>query len=272
MLLVLVLLVAHIKNEVKDMVRLLRRVECGVFAKIVLLVILGLVVSPAFADSVTASGAGPLPGSAQDLTGSGVVTDILGTFDLEDSQYVSMFLIDITDYQAFSAETVGAGPFGLPDTELFLFDSSGDGVYMNDDMDPSDPSNTLSCLPSATSNPCPSGNGGLGPTSDGLYYLAIADSADLPLDAASNDVFLSSFSSTDVLGPDPSAGSVAGWDGGVYDEADYDLNNYDIQLTGVGTAPAPEPAPWLLLLSALAITWIFRSFARPIPVKGHSSN
>ena len=120
-------------------------------------------------------------------------------------------------------------------------------------------------------NPCPSGNGGLGPTSDGLYYLAIADSADLPWDASDTYLFLSG-SSTDLLGPDSSAGAIDGWDGGVYASPDYDLNNYDIQLTGVGTAPAPEPAPWLLLLSALACTWIFRSFARSIPVKVRSSN
>lgn len=251
------------------MMRLLRRVECGISAKLVLPVILGLMASPAFAGNVIASGAGPLPGSAQDLTGSGVVTGIQGSFDLSDGQYVSMFAIDITDYQDFSAETVSAGPFGLPDTELFLFDSSGDGVYMNDDISGS---NTLSCLASATAgNPCPFGQGGLGPTSDALYYLAIAVSADSPWDASNDYLFLSG-SSTDLLGPDPSAGSIDGWDDGAFTGPDFDLNNYDIQLTGVGTAATPEPAPWLLLLSALAVTWIFRSFARPIPVKLHSSN
>ncbi|MDR3752584.1 MAG: hypothetical protein P4K93_02400 [Terracidiphilus sp.] len=250
------------------MMRLLRRAECGISAKLLLLVILGLVASPAFAGTVIASGAGSLPGSAQDLTGAGVVTDIQGSLDLLDGLYVSMFAIDITDYQGFSAQTLDVGAFGLADTELFLFDSSGDGIYMNDDISGS---NTLSCLPSATSNPCPTGNGGLGPTSDGVYYLAIAESADLPWDASDTYLFLSG-SSTDVLGPDSSAGAIDGWDGGVYASPDYDLNNYDIQLTGVGAAPAPEPAPWLLLLSALACTWIFRSFARFIPVKVRSSN
>jgi hypothetical protein len=253
------------------MTHLLRRVECGISAKlVVLLVFLGLIASPAFADTVIASGAGPLPGSAQDLTGAGAVTNIQGSLDLLDGQYISMFAIDITDFQDFSAQTLDVGAFGLPDTELFLFNSSGTGVYMNDDISGGD---TFSCLPSATGgNPCPFGQGGLGPTSNALYYLAIADSADSPWDAASVYLFLSG-SSTDLLGPDPSAGPIAGWDDGIFTAPDFDLNNYDISLTGVGTGTVvPEPAPWLLLLSALAGIWIFRFFARSIPVKGHSSN
>jgi hypothetical protein len=256
------------------MMHLLRRAECGVSAKlVVLLVFLGLMASTAFADTVTASGAGSLPGSAQDLTGAGVVTDILGSFDLLNGQYVSMFAIDITNYQAFSAQALNVGAFGLPDTELFLFDSSGNGVYMNDDISGGD---TLSCLPSATGgNPGPFGQGGLGPTSDALYYLAIADSADSPWDATNAYLFLSG-SSTDLLGPDSSAGSIAGWDGGIFTSPDFDNKNYDIQLTGVGAAATaaatPEPASWLLLLTALAGAWIFRPFARSIPVKGHISS
>jgi len=249
------------------MMHVLRRAECGISAKLVLLVILGLAASPAFANTVIASGAGSLPGSAQDLTGAGVVTDIQGSLDLLNGQYVSMFAIDITNFQAFSAQTINVGAFGLPDTELFLFNSSGNAVYMNDDISGA---NTLSCLPSATGgNPCPFGQGGLGPTSNALYYLAIADSADLPMDATSTYLFMSG-ASTDLLGPNPGAGAIAGWDGGVYTSPDYDLNNYNIPLTGVGAVP--EPAPWVLLLSALAGTWIFRSFARSIPVKVSGSN
>ena len=251
------------------MVRLLRRVECGISAKLVLTAILGLAASSAFAGTVTASGAGSLPGSAQDLTGDGDVTDIQGSFDLLNNQYVAMFAIDVTDYQDFSAETVSAGPFGLPDTELFLFNSLGYAVYMNDDLSNS---STLSCLPSATGgNPCPFGQGGLGPTSDDIYYLAVAVSDDSPWGAGNTYLFLSGGSSTDLLGPDPSAGPITGWDDDAFISPDYDLNNYDIELTGVGTAATPEPASWLLLLSALAVTWIFRSFARPTPAKVHSS-
>jgi hypothetical protein len=113
---------------------------------------------PAFADMVAAADAGSLPSSAQDLSGDLSLTEITGTLDYPLG--VSMFKIDIANPLDFSAQTVGVA-FGVPDTELFLFDSSGLGVYLNDDASGSD---TLSCLPSADSgNPCSSSRNGLGP-------------------------------------------------------------------------------------------------------------
>jgi hypothetical protein len=212
-------------------------------------VLLGIaLVVPGFADTVIASGAGPLPATAEDLSGDLSLSEITGALDYPDG--VSMFKIDILYPVDFSAQTVPVGAFGVPDTELFLFDSSGLGVYMNDDITASD---TLSCLPSSDSNnPCPSPSGGLGPLTAGIYYLAIAYSADLPLDSSSTDNFLSSVLSTDVVGPDPTAGAVAGWDNGVYTSPDYDLVNYDIQITD-----APEPAAWTLIAVVAAFV-LFR--------------
>ena len=67
---------------------------------------------------------------------------------------VNMFALDILQPLNFSAITV-ASPFGITDTALALFDSTGVGVYLNDDIDGG---NTLSCLPSqsVTVNLCAS--------------------------------------------------------------------------------------------------------------------
>jgi len=199
------------------------------------------------ADTVVASGAGSLPGTAEDLTGMNV-TEIQGSIPgMPDELGVDMFKIDITDFANFSAITTGPGAFGIPDTVLFLFDASGFGVMANDDIDGG---NTLSCLPAAgPSNPCESTlPSGVGPTSDGDYFLAITRSQQLPLDASLNEIF-TIFNSTDVVGPNSGVGSVAGWDGGVFTNPDFDLTNYDILLTGTGPVTAPEPGT-LALISA----------------------
>lgn len=192
------------------------------------------------ADTVVASGAGSLPGTAEDLTGMNV-TEITGS--IMDQLGVEMFEIDITNAAGFSAITVGPGAFGIPDTELFLFDSSGMGVYGNDDIDGG---NTLSCLPSAVvSNPCSSSRpGGVGPMTDGDYFLAITRSANSPLDGSASDIF-TILNSTDVAGPNAGTGPIADWDGGVFTNPDTDLVNFDILLTG--TTPVPEPGTWALI-------------------------
>jgi hypothetical protein len=146
----------------------------------------------------------------------------------------------------FSAITVSTGAFGIPDTVLSLFNASGVGVYLNDDISAS---NTLSCLPSAdASNPCPVGPGGNGPLTPGIYYLAISRSANYPVDGFGNEIFSPVFS-TDVVGAS-NTNPVAGWDGGAYTSPDFDLVNYDILLTGT----VPEPGTFLLTgLAGLAL-------------------
>jgi hypothetical protein len=213
------------------------------------------------ADIVTASGAGPLPSSAQDLTGLNV-TQIVG--DLDFPLGVDMFKIDITDFADFSAITTGVS-FGVPDTELFLFDAGGLGVYANDDASGS---NTLSCLPSAdSSNPCSSTRPvGVGPTTDGTYYLAITRSANGPLSVA-GEIF-SSVSSTDVVGPDLTMGGgspIVDWDNNVFTSPDFDLTAFNITLTG--TSPVPEPATWSLFATGLVLVLLRRKRLAP----GHPS-
>jgi hypothetical protein len=203
----------------------------------------------AWGTTVTASGAGPLLPSAEDLTGT-YVTEIQGSLTTDPTS-VSLFEINILSPLDFSAMTVDAGPFGIPDTELFLFDSTGAGVYYNDDISDSD---TLSCLPSSdAANPCPTSAAGLGPESPGIYYLGIARSADGPLDASDNEIF-TDFLSTDVVGPNDGVGPLAAYDNGAYTQPNYDLTDYDILLTGT----VPEPATWTLLAGALLAAGIFR--------------
>jgi len=192
---------------------------------------------------VIASGAGTLPATAEDLTGV-EVGEIQGSLSGTDPNDVNVFEIDILNPLDFSAITINAGPFGIPDTELFLFDSTGAGIYFNDDISGA---NTLSCLPSSdASNPCPSPAGGLGPHSPGDYFLAITRSFNGPLDSLSNEIFTNVLS-TDVVGPNTGVGAIAGWDDTGNPSPNSDLVNYDILLTGT----TPEPATWYLLIAAL---------------------
>jgi len=72
--------------------------------------------------------AGNLPGTAQDPGGVGPLTSIAGTAGGGDED---MYKICITNPSAFSATTGAMADF---DTQLFLFDSTGRGVYSNDDL------------------------------------------------------------------------------------------------------------------------------------------
>ena len=101
--------------------------------------------------------AGELPATAQVTTGCGSLTSITGTKEASGSD---LFQISVTDAAAFSASTAGMAT--NVDSQLFLFDASGVGVYGNDDVSGS---NTRSTLP-ATRPP--------GPTSAGTYLLAIS--------------------------------------------------------------------------------------------------
>jgi hypothetical protein len=198
------------------------------------------VAAPCSAGLIVATGAGSTLATAQDLAGL-YPTEIVGTLSGTDQNDASMFMISNLQPWNFSALTVYTGAFGIPDTVLSLFDSSGMGIYLNDDISGS---NTMSCLPSASlSNPCPA-SGIVLP--GGIYYLAISRSANYPVDNLGNEIFLSG-SSTDLLGPSPSAGPVFGWDGGAFTSPNTDLINYQIDLTGT----VPEPATWLLTAGAV---------------------
>ena len=199
-------------------------------------------IKPCSAGLIVANLAGSTLATAEDLTGL-YPTEIVGTLSGTDQNDVNMFKILSLQAGNFSALTLFTGAFGIPDTVLTLFDSTGAGGYLNDDISGA---NTMSCLPSAgLTNPCPTTGTGL-PV--GTYYLAISRSANYPLDSLSNEIF-NPVLSTDLVGPSPSTGPVAGWDGGAFTSTDFDLTSYDIVLTGT----TPEPATWVLTAGAALI-------------------
>ncbi len=165
--------------------------------------------------------AGSLPGSAQVTTGDAPLTSISG--ELTTGADEDMYLIEIIDPGAFSATTVGGAAF---DTQLFLFDSSGFGVYANDDTVDS----LQSTLPAGDAN---------GPAAPGLYYLAISQYDNDPLSPGGlifpGAVFVG------VEGPTGPGGlqAVSDWSGS--NEAG---GSYSIQLSGAVPAiidSVPEP-------------------------------
>ncbi len=117
--------------------------------------------------------AGDLPATAQVVLGSGALTAITGTHDADD---VDMYQILICDPANFYAKVTSAGF----DTQLWLFDASGNGKLHNDD----DPTGALGLLShmGATAGDVYFSSTNLGSWSSwqpanlpaGLYYLAIS--------------------------------------------------------------------------------------------------
>ena len=112
--------------------------------------------SPATAQgTVTENGdAGGLLSAAQVIPGAvDEITGTLATLDQED-----LYRICLAGGQAFSASTEGSE---IADTQLFLFDATGHGVYANDD----NATSLQSTLPAGTS---------LTPPQGGIYYLGVS--------------------------------------------------------------------------------------------------
>jgi fibronectin type 3 domain-containing protein len=111
--------------------------------------------------------AGELPADAQEPGPAGPLPSIRGSIAGPGDRDV--FKICIADPAAFSAST--AGPVTPPvtrtlsDTQLFLLNAQGHGVYANDDGGFAAPYSRRSLLPAGHS---------AGPTTAGVYYLAIS--------------------------------------------------------------------------------------------------
>jgi hypothetical protein len=162
--------------------------------------------------------AGDLPATAQDLTGAGVDT-INGT--IADATDIDMFRVCVDGGATFSASSVGGTAV---DTQLFLFDSSGRGVYANDD----ERDGVIQSL-------LPAGHP-LTPRTPGEYYLAVGAYNLDPL-GADQPIFSPG---TGVVGPaGPGGGEpISGWGGRPGGPGPYTL-----VLTGARCEPVPDTTP-----------------------------
>jgi hypothetical protein len=152
--------------------------------------------------------AGNLPASADITSGIGPLNTICGNI-ANSTNGVDMYEIDITS-SSFSATASDRNGSSLVPA-LFLFDSSGDALY-------ADEQGTLSGL---TLTP-------------GLYYLAITSDANDPKHSGST---IFSLTPTGLLTPTSGNPTVDGWNSGGLSGGEY-----SIALTSAAFAQAPEPA------------------------------
>jgi hypothetical protein len=220
------------------MIRNVRRLVCQ--AGVILWALLGS--SNALAAGWAETGdAGDLPPTAQDTVGVGNLDFISGT--IFTSLDKDMYKIEITNPAAFSATVIGGG--SLADSQLFLMNAAGSGVYGNDDPVLLDP---LSVLPVGHAN---------GPGTAGTYYLVISGPDNDPT-TGGGEIFddINPGVQTAVL-----AGAVDGWSPtfSVFGGA------YQIDLTGAefsNSTGVPALGIWgLALLAALLVgsaSWVIR--------------
>lgn len=166
--------------------------------------------------------------------GSQPLESISGTL----SGDADLFKIFLTGGETFSATTASGASF---DTQLFLFDSTGRGIYGNDNAS-STPGLNQSTLPT----------GGFSPTASGIYYLAISGFNYDPVSSRGKifpDFPETSFNA--VVGPTgPGGGSpLSGFDGAILDNG----GSYTISLTGAKSVPEPSSVLGTLALAAWGV-------------------
>jgi len=211
------------------------RIKC-----MALLALCGLSTASAFAANtyVESGDAGQTIATAQavgTLPGGSPLDAIRGTL----TSGADLYQIYLTGGQAFSATTTASSlAYNSFDTELFLFNSAGLGVYANDDSAASPPQSTLPA------------SHAFAPSASGVYYLAIAGAGYTPV-SAGGAIFDAFFATSDVVGPTGAGGTapLASWS-----SVSSETGDYEIVLTGAQFLPTavPEPASALLLLAGLA--------------------
>ncbi|MET0981428.1 MAG: DVUA0089 family protein [Telluria sp.] len=168
--------------------------------------------SIALAAPIPESGdAGDLPAAAQILGDVGSISSISGR--IESSRDVDMFQLSLASAATLSFLVSAASTI---DSQLFLFNSAGAGLWANDDMGTS--------LDAQLTVPLASGD----------YYLAVGSWDRHPLEGTNLPIF---GSTGGMLLPPLNPGIVTAW-GGSGGIGDYTIN--------VAMAPIPEPGTWLL--------------------------
>lgn len=189
--------------------------------------------------------AGDLPASAQITSGTvgTTLTSITGTITSNNGiTEGDMFAIFITNPITFSASTttfgIGVNNF---DTQLFLFNAAGLGVYANDD----DPTT------GSSQSTLPAGNTVLTSLPSGLYYILITGSGRYPIDSMGQLIFPNftdgTTDPTGVYGRNPTSLAIAGFTGN-----SNEGGKYSIALTGAQfVTVVPEPSTIALALLGL---------------------
>ena len=213
-----------------------------------------LLIPPASAATFTEMGdAGQTLATAQLVNTQPPGTILTAIFGTMESSGADIFKIYLTGGQTFSATTTTLFNPGNPtvfDSQLFLFNSSGIGVYANDDDNTNGP--PQSTLPASLS---------FTPSSAGVYYLAISGSGFLPLSAGgfifpvSGGLLNQPASAPWVVGPTGPGGASAltGWS-----STSSETGAYEIDLTGAQFLSIPEPSTALLLACGLLIGGVVR--------------
>lgn len=151
-----------------------------------------------------------------------------------------LFKLSLTGGGTFSATTVGGASF---DTQLFLFNSKGIGIYGNDNASLT-LENNQSTLP----------KGDFSPTKSGLYYLAISGFNYDPV-SDQGEIFPNpGLPFSQVFGPTgPGGGSpLSGFAG-----PGFSGGSYTIALTGAKAVPEPSSVMGTAL-GALSVVWILK--------------
>lgn len=183
--------------------------------------------APAGATFIEGSDAGDSTATAVTVYGENRIEGSLNAnpFGPDDFDLVDLFRIKIGQPSKFTASTGdGSDPFLIADPVLYLFDSAGMAVVMNDDSDGSQ--SMLMGLPMGYGS--------------GFYFLGISFAGVEPTDGT--DPLFDAFGSGDVL----SANALGGWQGDPL-TPNFDIPGwYAIDFTGV-----PEPGSLVLLALGL---------------------
>ena len=188
--------------------------------------------------------AGNLPGTAQVTSGVGLLTEIKGTLSPENGDIQDMYQIHIDGGGTFSATTVGGVGF---DSQLFLFDANGKGVYANDDVVSGD------FAPSRL----PAGHL-LTPIIAGDYYLAITQCCSVPVSSGGLIFTIAGANHRVVSGPTGLGGDspITGYSGALV-QIPTEGGPYQIFLTGAHASVVPEPHAFALMLAGLGMIGLF---------------
>jgi hypothetical protein len=183
--------------------------------------------APASAAYVEVGDTGDLPDSARSI--SVAVTQIEGTlnanpFGPDAYDLVDLYRIRIPNPSSFMASTVGFDLFTISDPVLYLFDSTGAAVAMNDDADGTQ--SVLADLPDGLMR--------------GIYYLGITFAGVEPTDGT--DPLFDAFGDGSVL----TDGALAAWQGEPL-TPNFDIPGaYIIDLYNV-----PEPGTFAMMILGL---------------------